>query len=146
MNLLRILLSSAILCWVLSSPPAFAAEGFTVGDATSLLPLGFTKVFISADQNVPTVSGTTTIAHNLGSVPFWGFIYLRCITAELGYAIGDRVNVTGVYSASTLTLAFDATNVYIVNNGVSVPIQHRTTGANTNVTPANWKLVAEAWG
>lgn len=93
---------------------------------------------------VGAINTKTTQAHGLGSVPSIVMFYVECITAELGYSVGDRALLWSS-DAGTNTGAFcmwDGTNTYIVAlSDVYVP--NKTTPAGpVIITNANWKLVA----
>jgi hypothetical protein len=97
-----------------------------------------------------------TLAHNLGALPK----LVRAVlvktggTTEAGYAVGDEIDIhsafynNGTYQAPNTTVGADATNVVISNAGFSggnMRIIHKTTGAATVVTAANWTPKAYAW-
>jgi hypothetical protein len=107
-------------------------------------PAVFTKRFVSADIAY-TNSSATTIAHGLGAKPSLVQVTLKCLTAELGYVAGDEVQITASFIAGVgaVTIEFDATNIVIVN--AAIAILNKSTFANGQVTPANWRLVARAW-
>lgn len=93
-----------------------------------------------------TVSTTsTTTAHNLGAAPTLIDTYLECLTAELGYAVGDHVYLT-VQDSPDLWVALastNATNVYITTGSNSPSIPRRDVPGNFGtIVLARWKLVA----
>jgi hypothetical protein len=76
-----------------------------------------------------------TLAHGLGVAPRITLIELVCQTAELGYSIGDVVYA----SDNTASLVKDATNINVRYRNASIGLMHKTTGALTAITAANWK-------
>lgn len=94
----------------------------------------------------PTAANTrTTQAHGLGTTPTMVIGYLECLTAELGYSIGDRVAYSNNEPASArgISIEYDATNVVIIINDTTVAgVNRKDTSAAANITAANWKFVA----
>lgn len=97
-----------------------------------------------------TAGGSLTLAHELIATPKKVWYDLICITAELGYSVGHRVvaqAVTGKNGAGPgLTIVPDATNLNLrFNNGSPVfQICRFDTGAQVNITNANWQLIIYA--
>lgn len=91
-------------------------------------------IFVSADQTI-TLAGALTLAHGLGAEPRITGVRLVCQTAELGYSIGDTVQVEGDIASNVP----DATNLNIRYRSVAASICHKTTGVLTAITAANWK-------
>lgn len=91
-------------------------------------------IFVSADQTI-TLAGALTLAHGLGAAPRITGVRLVCQTAELGYSIGDTVQVEGDIASNVP----DATNLNIRYRSVATSICHKTTGVLTAITAANWK-------
>lgn len=92
-------------------------------------------IFVSADQTI-TLAGALTLAHGLGTAPrVWQVVFV-CMTAELGYSIGDVVSTD-----SNLIPAIwpDATNLNVRYSNNVPGMIHKTTGVLTNITAANWK-------
>ena len=90
------------------------------------------------------------MAHSLGVTPRKIWYDIECITAELNYTVGQRSAaqaVTGKNGAGPgLAIVADATNLNIrFNNGSPVfQILNFTTGAQVNITNANWNLAIYA--
>lgn len=74
--------------------------------------------------------------HGFATKPRQCEAYIRCITAELGYEIGDEVEIS---NSSELTLAVNNTEVKV--SLASVPTIVADTNTATAVTAANWDLV-----
>lgn len=84
-----------------------------------------------------------TAPHGLGAAPVMVHWYLENLSAAIGYVVGDRVYELGddfnaVRGFSTFA---DATVFGVTTSGNHPRIAHRTTGAITTITAADWKLV-----
>lgn len=94
-----------------------------------------------------TAGGALTLVHGLSATPKKVWYDLICVTAELGYSVGQRLvaqSVTGKNGAGPgLTIVPDATNLNIrFNNGSPVfQICRFDTGAQVNITNANWRVI-----
>ena len=109
------------------------------GDVDSTLTAGTSCV-----QNPWTASAKTTTAHGLGATPTMVVAYLENISAELGYAVGDRINLIVAQTAadSGSIISWDATNVDIISHSVRPYVVNKTTPASmVQITAANWKVV-----
>jgi hypothetical protein len=102
--------------------------------------------FTSSAQTI-TAGGALTLAHGLSSQPVKVWFDLQNVTAELGYTAGQKlptVNILGKNAGSAaLAIVPDATNLNVrFNNNTPVfNIVNLATGANANITNANWKTV-----
>lgn len=104
--------------------------------------------FESAEQSVPTTTfASNAINHNGPRVPDVSRLVLRCKTAELGYSVGDEVDVT-LHNHTMTDRAFNVWHsttqtgyVWITGLNVAPSISHKTTGTMTTVTAANWRVV-----
>lgn len=92
----------------------------------------------------PFTANTATVqAHGLGAIPHFIVSYLECLTAEANYSIGDRISMQLTVGASNNWIVeFDATNVRIVTAATGAIINKTAPGGPTNITLANWKVVA----
>ncbi len=111
--------------------------------------IGFTARYASGNQTI-TSGGSLTLAHGLGRTPVLIVYKLKCLTAENGYSIGDVVRMDqacagGLYGS--LTCVPDATNLNVRFTSVNpiCNIIHYTTGAQPNITNANWAFIVEAY-
>lgn len=110
------------------------------------------KSFTSTEKTI-TAAGALVLVHGLSSVPYLIMPYLICKTAEFGYSVGDQVliNPAGNDPAGNndkgASIVPDATNINIrYGSFASVfGIIRKDTGAATNITAANWKLIIRAW-
>lgn len=111
----------------------------------------FTKSFESGQQTI-TAGGALTLAHGLGVQPKLYLPYIKCLTAESGYSIGDEVIINPATSGEGslnrgISIVPDATNINIRFGSDNPPIlmMNKSTGAFTGATSANWKLIIRAW-
>jgi hypothetical protein len=108
------------------------------------------EYFISADQSI-TSGGGLTIAHGLGVAPRRYRCYARCVTAEYGSSIGDKLydGGSGVsVSLYGLAIVANSANILVKFSSAGVaPLAgiNFSTGALVNLSNANWVLVVEAW-
>lgn len=90
----------------------------------------------------------TSSAHGLGSTPTYIVGYIECLTAQLGYNIGDRIytggGLGGAFNTTpSIILSADASSVYIDTEGSTSPfILNKSTSGSAQITPADWKIVA----
>lgn len=107
------------------------------------------NVFTSANQTI-TAGGLLTLAHGLGVAPSTDDIipFIYCNTAEHGYSIGNTIPVnphlnTDSTAGRGQVISADATNVYVRfgNAANTYSILNKTTGANANITNANWRFI-----
>jgi hypothetical protein len=97
-------------------------------------------------QNPMAINATITGAHGLGQTPHDVLLEIECLTAELGYSIGDKIqlNRSTLYASGAshgLSVSWDATNVTVISaNNTIASVPHKSTRSMTAITPANWKL------
>ena len=91
-----------------------------------------------ADQTI-TFNVATNYAHGLGAKPFFYIAYLKCITADAGYAVGDEVffNNADIAGTNGTTISVDATNITVANL-TSIRLHNKSTLAATTLTAARW--------
>lgn len=148
-------LSSA---WTDIAERATAAEIKTGTDAVKIVTpsallaaQGFASDYRSGNQTI-TSAGTITLTHGLGRMPRIVELWLKCITAEFNYAIGDEVYVTAeTGSAGNNNRGISmkrSTSSLIIRYGSDANVfflPDATTGIGSNLTNANWALIVEAW-
>lgn len=111
----------------------------------------FTKSYASAEQTI-TAAGQLILAHGLGAVPKLITYELVCKVADLGYTIGQVVEI-GVMSAPGGTDSYnaapikDATNITIrfADSAGTFILLNATTGAGSPITNTSWRLVVRAY-
>lgn len=118
----------------------------------SLGALAFQASYASAEQTI-TLGGSLTLAHGLASTPRVVMAYLRCATAELGYAVNQETQCMAASSSAAasgagshiLALVPDATNINVRFPATAITIGNYTTGAASGITPGNWRLKVYAY-
>jgi hypothetical protein len=99
--------------------------------------------YFSGDQT-PAASGLLPLAHGLGVRPRRVFSELKCNSVEAGYAVGDIIPVqlydNNAASTGGVGVYIDATNVNVRWYGSLAAVVHKTTGAATAITNANWRI------
>ena len=94
---------------------------------------------------------TYSYAHGFGAVPKLYMAVLRCKTAELGYAIGDEVQLCSwVNTGSNVSSVVwpDATNINARINSSAAnnySLARISSNDSAGITYANWKIVLRAW-
>jgi hypothetical protein len=106
--------------------------------------------YFQSEELTITAAGEATVAHGLGAEPKIVQLFLRCKTAEHGYAVGDLAavqigNYDNLEYGSTVSVK-DA-NLYVQYGTVGPVfwIHEVGTGVAVDITPANWRLVVRAW-
>lgn len=124
------------------------STNFMNGQGNWAAPSGTLTAGTALTLNPYAASTATSAAHGLGTAPSFLRIYIECLTGELGYAIGDRVELTSenMFNSAGFTVSSNATTVYVAtsNDGagsrISIIDQDTPAGA-VAITYANWKLV-----
>jgi hypothetical protein len=102
----------------------------------------------TADQAI-TSAGALTLAHGLGRTPILVQAWLKCLTAELGYSVNDLVPMLPMGSGANTgcSVVPDATNLNVRygSSAVIFQVTHKTTGATSNIVPANWAFFLRVW-
>ena len=97
-------------------------------------------------QNPTAVNSTITGAHGLGAEPHEVRLELECLTADLNYSTGEKVQISdGLHvlagSSNGLAVLWDATNVTVIYaNNSRIVIPNKTTRGMAEITAANWRL------
>lgn len=124
-----------------------ASADFTVlqvGGADVLTAV--TPSYESAETAFAASGTAVEVSHGLGAKPSKWTVVAICKTTELGYAVGDEIELTqnatsgtGSYAtwANATTLGFEY--------GVGIPIYSRTGNQFTTMNTANWRLIFKAW-
>lgn len=110
-------------------------------------PIPFKKAVFTSSAQTITAAGALTIAHGLAVRPPLVLARLVCQTGELGYTAADEVDVgSGIVNSGGNqghSLITDATNLNLrfASGASTYAIPNKTSGATTNITNANWKIV-----
>jgi hypothetical protein len=130
------------------SAASFVLKKLTWGNLKATLKTYFdalsaATLYTSADQTI-TAAGLLTLPHGLASTPHHIHFVLVNVTAELNYTTGQILPLDGFAQGNNqgISCVPDATNL-VLRYGSSATvfsIMNKTTGAISNITPANWKL------
>lgn len=82
-----------------------------------------------------------TQAHSLGAQPELIKARLRCTTADLGYTIGEEVDISG---NSGITFASDSSSVKYTTDA-SISLVNRSTGVAGNINFSNWLIEVDVY-
>ena len=124
-----------------------------ISDITALGGGVFTKSYASSAQTFAAGS-TYTLSHGLGVFPQMVYAYAVCVTAEKGYATGDRVEL-GAFSLTNEAKSYGGLNIrttssYIcIDTPLDAGIFRDRTGSYPNlgvsVHWANWRFYIQAY-
>lgn len=140
---------------VLGSPTGDEKGSGTINAASGIYDNGkrthsATAEYNSGNQTI-TSAGALTLAHGLPAEPTRVTCWLKCLTGEHGFSVGDKALAPLTSSdAATDTQGFslvaDATNLTIRfgTNAAVFTYKNKTTGAGVALTNANWALVVIA--
>lgn len=107
---------------------------------------GFIKMFETAEY-VLSAPSSNSEAHGLGAVPKLVEGFMRCAVADRGYAVGDIVPFSYMYSADGrgINAWMNSTHVgYSV--GSTLIITGKTGSGGGFMTMANWRVFLRVWG
>lgn len=116
----------------------------TAAEIKSLFPS-----YISSPITI-TSAGTFTLTHSLGSKPTRVDMFVKCLTAEGGYSVGDEVEMktTFGYTSVPLGCSLTVSNTQIVGKFSSytapIPLLRKDTGALMYCTNTGWELYVRA--
>lgn len=94
-----------------------------------------------------TNGAVVTVAHKLATIPGEVSGYLKCTTAELGFAINDRVALQAYEDGGTdygIQLYWNGTYLGFTVGAAGVRLVNRTTGAFATITNGSWVVVLRA--
>ena len=92
------------------------------------------------DEYTITSGMILTIKHGLPKAPRFVWLRLKNIVAELGYAIGDEIELTNTSEASA---ASNATSIKVVLAGRPTVVDFSNNN-QTFITAADWTLIVKA--
>jgi len=99
-----------------------------------------------SDTYTITSGMALTINHGLPKAPRTVWVRLKCLTAELGYAVKDEVEIATFAVASGtngVSIAVNSTQIKLVLQTLPALINFSTQTA-TAITAANWNIVVKA--
>lgn len=132
---------------VLAQKGAARAENRTakfLSPAEARVALGLPWLFTSSFQTI-TNGSTLTVAHGLGAKPTNIRVTMVCVTADLGYAVGDEIDVPFLVTnvaygaiasagASNITIRTAANGILLMN----------ASWAFAQATSASWRYIVRA--
>lgn len=92
-----------------------------------------------------TFGGVRTLTHGLGAAPRFLSAYLKCLTEEAGYAVGDEVFVNPGENAVTdashgHSIIRTDTQIIVRYGSIGYQVINKGTGNASSITAANWQL------
>lgn len=122
-----------------------AAAGFmSAADKTKLDGLSNLPALTEVDLGSFAVDTLYSHTHSLARLPRHAQIYLKCVTAEHGWSIGDYIDLRSTSESNSFerlpTFAINTT-VLKIQTGNFVPFVLTAAGNVGAITPANWKVV-----
>jgi len=121
-----------------------AANGGT-GVATAI---PFTVKSVSGDVTIAAAGTPTTFSHGLGNIiPEFFKVYLKCTTAQHGYAIGDVIDfISDSNGTSPISVYADSANALIgVQFEDTITVANKTNGVAGDITLANFKFLFKVY-
>lgn len=122
-----------------------------IGPTGATGPSPFLGTSYDSGNQTLTAAGTLTLAHGLGAAPKIRTYILKNVTADIGYAIGDEVDIgpqlCPTNASGGLSVVANSTN-FILRFGSSAQmftLPNKGTGSSQNIAVANWKLVVRAY-
>lgn len=86
--------------------------------------------------------------HNMGATPSVVLWRLICKTADLGYEVGDEVDVSAFYNAASFKPQFspgaNSTNLFLVEFSTTINVRRKDTGADDTITASRWRAIGRA--
>lgn len=104
------------------------------------------EVSYFTDVYTITSGMSLVVNHGLSRAPRSVWLELKCITAELGYAIGDSVSlfVIGLSNGGGATVAANATQIKVYLSNLFFLNDSTNSNVAAEITAANWNLVIKA--
>lgn len=111
-------------------------------------PPAYTKRAVSSPAAL-VLGGAVTFTHGLGATPRGAQLWLVCTTADLTYAVGDKIAVRVWYDAGyrgpVLCLDNGGATVKAIFGNSNMDIYKKDASGGGTITAANWSVVIEAW-
>lgn len=108
---------------------------------------------VASYQAIPAAGASVTFSHGLGVDPLTWDIGIVCTTddsAANGYIVGDYISAKSLaYPTNNGVQTTSFSNASVigmvrVNSVFALTVYHKTTGAISSITEANWKVMARA--
>jgi len=124
--------------------PNLTVQNFTnvTGGVTNIGPTLLLKSFVSQEYSI--ASGVVAnIPHGFSNAPSNVRWVVVCTTTNVGYSVGDELNVASVDANSypAFSSGANSTNVFLIfdDNSSAFEIANKSTGARQNGVIADWK-------
>lgn len=116
-------------------------------DGSQLMSVTGVKKRVSSGLLTPSAGGLLTWGHGLGTTPTRYWATIVCQVAEVGYSVGDEIEVTGTTTGGQsagygVLVRADASNVTarIGNTYMSLQMNAATGLGGVTQSLANWKV------
>ena len=126
--------------------PTVAAGAVLTSNGPGVLPsfatvTGVLKAGTALNMNPIAVSTLSWASHGLATTPTYVKVELECLTADVGWAVGDTLSYPPYLddSGRGLNVNWTATSVSVVAGGALLVVNRSTFGVGVT-TSANWKL------
>ena len=122
------------------------ASASTARTNLGLGALATVTTYTSADLT-PATGAITSVSHGLGIIPKFFNATLRCKTSELGYSVGDTIDVSSLHDSTTLLVSgCDTTSFFLVVYSTGIRVVNKNSFSTVStITPASWALVFNAF-
>ena len=142
-------LASPALTGTPTAPTAAANTKTTQLATTAFLQNELARRSYTSNELSMTHSGQIIVNHMLGEEPAHVSLYLKCVVADFGYAVGDVLRIAGATdpngSNESLSVVVTTTQ-FIIRVGDNGPqyIGRKDNGAGGVATTASWRLIIKA--
>ncbi|MCY3709029.1 MAG: hypothetical protein OXG26_09035 [Caldilineaceae bacterium] len=93
-----------------------------------------------------TLDAEHSITHGLGKIPKGVQVYLECVTAELGYSVGDVIQYSNQKDFLVYDLTGAAFKIFVEEGEI---LEKNTdgvvTGSSDDISADNWRVRVTAW-
>lgn len=140
-------LASPALTGTPTAPTATAGDNSTRVATTAYVDLAVSggSGQFSSGQLTPVLGGLLSASHGLGAKPTYYSAFIRCLTAEGGWAVGDEVQVFPVALGGAgygVQVYADTTTIYgRVGSGQLSAMFNKSSGAQFFPSVANWSVI-----
>jgi hypothetical protein len=117
---------------------------------TSTIAYAVRGCYTSANVTIPASNTQVTNSHNIGNSMLDWIAKLVCTTAELGYSVGDEIDLNSVSANTPFWQIFQTScsrlqfSTIWQSGGGALNVKHKTTAAITNITIGSWRIVFSA--
>lgn len=138
---------------VTSIPGGNAGDFLRTRDPGTGVETNWEAPFVGAEQGIPGAGSSASFSHGLTTTPISYSVRLRCKTIDLGYAVGDEVDLHGLFLSTTqieqpaFAVMANATTIIAIRNSAVTTIQmiNKSTGSDAGtITEGSWRVVAYA--